>query len=185
MSYPALGLSDVLCLPAKKKDFNDTNVLSHFRRVAHVEDFYYILHRVHCQERWHKFTSPSSKPKTCGKRQCKDKLNTCLHETTKATPYLGQPPHSSPFPGATTGSVMEEAVSDILAADTCEVEEVGDISETDDVEEEVTDISDKEPASRAHSQKNCSSSSSSSSLGRSKNRLGNKPAWQFCWPHVL
>ena len=43
-----------------------------------------------------------------------DKLNTCLHETTKATPYLGQPPHSSPFPGATTGSVMEEAVSDIL-----------------------------------------------------------------------
>ncbi|KAL5500047.1 hypothetical protein EMCRGX_G011541 [Ephydatia muelleri] len=55
---------------------------------------------------------------------------------------FGQPPHSSPFPdSATTGSVMEEAVSDILAADTCEVEEVGDISETDDVEEEVTDIS--------------------------------------------
>eukprot|EP00731_Ephydatia_muelleri_P033267 Em0027g15a len=75
----------------------------------------------------------------------KYKLNTCLHETTKATPYqlcFGQPPHSSPFPdSATTGSVMEEAVSDILAADTCEVEEVGDISETDDVEEEVTDIS--------------------------------------------
>ncbi|KAL5505672.1 hypothetical protein EMCRGX_G007138 [Ephydatia muelleri] len=53
MSYPALGLSDVLCLPAKKKDFSDTTVLSHFRRVAYVEDFYYILHRVHCQERGH------------------------------------------------------------------------------------------------------------------------------------
>ena len=46
-----------------------------------------------------------------------DKLNTSLHETTKATPYqlcFGQPPHSSSFPGATTGSIMEEAVSDIL-----------------------------------------------------------------------
>ncbi|KAL5505671.1 hypothetical protein EMCRGX_G007137 [Ephydatia muelleri] len=58
----------------------------------------------------------------------KYKLNTSLHETTKATPYqlcFGQPPHSSSFPGATTGSIMEEAVSDIL----------------DDIEEEVTDIS--------------------------------------------
>eukprot|EP00731_Ephydatia_muelleri_P004364 Em0002g540a len=45
MSYPALGLSDVLCLPAKKKDFSDTTVLSHFRRVAYVEDFYDILHK--------------------------------------------------------------------------------------------------------------------------------------------
>ena len=35
------------------QDFSDTTVLSHFRRVAYVEDFYYILHRVHCQERGH------------------------------------------------------------------------------------------------------------------------------------
>ena len=35
------------------QDFSDTNVLSHFRSVAYVEDFYYILHRVHCQERGH------------------------------------------------------------------------------------------------------------------------------------
>ncbi|KAL5505759.1 hypothetical protein EMCRGX_G007251 [Ephydatia muelleri] len=41
--YPALGLSDVLCLPAKKKDSSDTTVLSRFRRVAYVEDFYDIL----------------------------------------------------------------------------------------------------------------------------------------------
>ena len=35
----------------------------------------------------------------------------------KSTTYqlvFGQPPHSSQFPGATAGSVMEEAVSDIL-----------------------------------------------------------------------
>ena len=48
-----------------------------------------------------------------------DTSNTCLHATTKTTPYqlvFGQPPHSSPFPGTTTGFVMEEAVSDILGA---------------------------------------------------------------------
>ena len=48
-----------------------------------------------------------------------DKLNTCMHATTKTTPYqlvFGQPPHSSPFPGTTKGIVMEEAVSDILGA---------------------------------------------------------------------
>ena len=48
-----------------------------------------------------------------------DKLNTCVHATTKTTPYqlvFGQPPHSSRFPGTTKGIVMEEAVSDILGA---------------------------------------------------------------------
>ena len=48
-----------------------------------------------------------------------DKLNICVHATTKTTPYqlvFGQPPHSSPFPGTTKGIVMEEAVSDILGA---------------------------------------------------------------------
>ena len=42
-----------------------------------------------------------------------DKLNTCMHATTKTTPYqlvFGQPPHSSPFPGTTKGIVVEEAV---------------------------------------------------------------------------
>ena len=35
------------------QDSSDTTVLSHVRRVAYVEDFYDILHRVHCQERGH------------------------------------------------------------------------------------------------------------------------------------
>ena len=35
------------------QDSSDTTVLSRFRRVAYVEDFYDILHRVHCQERGH------------------------------------------------------------------------------------------------------------------------------------
>ena len=35
------------------QDCSDTTVLSHVRRVAYVEDFFEILHRVHCQERGH------------------------------------------------------------------------------------------------------------------------------------
>ena len=35
------------------QDCSDTTVLSHVRRVACIEDFFEILHMVHCQERGH------------------------------------------------------------------------------------------------------------------------------------
>ena len=74
LDYPALGLKNVLCLPAKKtvwsldctplmclgcftrapvQDKNDTTLLGRFRRVAYIEDFYEILSRIRSVERCH------------------------------------------------------------------------------------------------------------------------------------
>ena len=71
VSYSALGLCDVLCLPAKTpvsnrnsrytvipgkfivQNENDPTFMSKWRRVAFVEDFYDILTEIHCQEKGH------------------------------------------------------------------------------------------------------------------------------------
>ena len=69
MDYPVLGLSNVLCLPAKPQkkvyyavqkmlctiDFSclGLTLLGKYRRVAFAEDFYGILNRIHCLERNH------------------------------------------------------------------------------------------------------------------------------------
>ena len=49
-----------------------------------------------------------------------DQLNTCVHATTQATPYqlvFGQPPRATPFPGATSGAIMEENVPELLESE--------------------------------------------------------------------
>lgn len=75
ISYPSLGLKDVLCLPAKTKvsktagcncivlvfmhlnvvmqNPNDLTMLSEWRRVTYVEDFFDILEEIHCKEKGH------------------------------------------------------------------------------------------------------------------------------------
>eukprot|EP00731_Ephydatia_muelleri_P038942 Em1001g1a len=178
MSYPALGLSDVLCLPAKKKVSIGNRFLKNCSTIKPLKPIIASgfmsrgQRKIGTEVAWNLATKVFAYlglPKILQSDNGREFTSTLINKLVKNWPgYMtivngrprhpqsqglvergdaklcfGQPPHSSPFPGATTGSVME-AVSDILAADTCEVEEVGDISETDDVEEEVTDISDSD-----------------------------------------
>jgi len=53
LDYPILGLKNVLCLPTKNEDPNNPTVLSGWRRVAFVEEFFDILTEVHCKEKGH------------------------------------------------------------------------------------------------------------------------------------
>eukprot|EP00731_Ephydatia_muelleri_P006834 Em0003g1082a len=47
ISHSAQGLKDVLCIPAKTSNPNDTTILFGWRRIAFVEDFYDVIHGVH------------------------------------------------------------------------------------------------------------------------------------------
>ena len=76
INHPALGVKDVLCLPAKMKhdhdytshashiryatylhiyvlNTNDTTVMAKWRRVAFKDEFFDIIEEVHCRQKGH------------------------------------------------------------------------------------------------------------------------------------
>eukprot|EP00731_Ephydatia_muelleri_P017096 Em0010g194a len=50
INHLALGVKDVLCLPAKTQNTNDTTVMAKWRRVAFIDEFF---EEVHCRQKGH------------------------------------------------------------------------------------------------------------------------------------